>query len=366
MSSQNTCRLNSALAAVLSACCLTYSYAQYDVTFSEVLSGVPTTTEARYRCSFANSWTSRSHPVDYPDTSSTWESPALAAHTSKFKLWREGELATKGVETFAKVGTLESTLSPTHLLLLFLLGCFFYAPLKLFFFSLSQTGQTLDLIVGFLEGGDQSKDFEIGPPQDAGDGAKSLFFGDLKVSQDAPILSSIAKMSPSPDWFTGFHSLDLRRSTTDPNMPQQWQREFRVDTYTFTAGTLSGETYLEAGEELDPKVPIRQLNSGGETLSTGVLLARSGEQTLPVATWECTLVNAVEFVVETNPPTVIESVIEAPGMNNSNSTMDANSTATQEPEFLSNATDVPVEEPEIQNENEVAVQRGFPFRRRAA
>lgn len=147
-------------------------------------------------------------------------------------------------------------------------------------------------------------------------------------------------------------------------MPQQWQREFQVDTYTFTAGTLSGETYLEAGQELDPKMPIRQLNSGGSTLSTGVLLARSGEQTLPVATWDCTLVNAVEFTVATDPPPVIESTIESPS---SNSTMDANSTAvTEEPEFLTNATDVPVEEPEVPVENEVAVQRGFPFRRRAA
>lgn len=131
MSSQNTFRLNRALAAVLSATCLTYSYAQYDVTFSEVLSGVPTTTEARYRCSFANSWTSRSHPVDYPETSSTWESPALAAHTSKFKIWREGELATKGVETYAKVRTLELTyiISCLFLQAVLFLGRFFFISL---------------------------------------------------------------------------------------------------------------------------------------------------------------------------------------------------------------------------------------------
>lgn len=103
MGSSNALPLRTALAAVFSTCCITYTVAQYDVTFSEVLSGVPTSTEARYRCSFANTWTSRSHPIDYPETTATWESPALAAHTSRFKLWREGEMATKGVETFAKV-----------------------------------------------------------------------------------------------------------------------------------------------------------------------------------------------------------------------------------------------------------------------
>ena len=72
------------------------------------LSGVPTTTEARYRCSFSNSWTSRSHPIDFPENP-TWESPALAAHTNIFTLWKEGELATKGVESFAKVRRFCST-----------------------------------------------------------------------------------------------------------------------------------------------------------------------------------------------------------------------------------------------------------------
>lgn len=238
----------------------------------------------------------------------------------------------------------------------------------LFYFVMSQTGETLDLIVGFLEGGDQAKDFEIGPPQPANQDGQSLFFGNLKVSQDAPILSSIAKMSPSPDWFTGFHSLDLRRSTGDPNMPQQWQREFQVDTYTFTAGTRSGETYLEPGQDLDPKVPIRQLNTAESTLSTGVLLARSGEQTLPVARWECTLVNAVAFTEKTEPPTVVESGMESPGIlnNSTNSTTNSDVSSTQEPEFLTNATDIPAEDGESQGADTVAVQRGFPFRRRAA
>ena len=221
------------------------------------------------------------------------------------------------------------------------------------------------MIVGFLAGGDQAKDFEIGPPQSADEEVQSLFFGNLKVSQDAPVLSAIAKMSPSPDWFTGFHSLDLRRSTGDPNMPQQWQREFQVDTYTFTAGTRSGETYLEPGEDLDPKLPIRQLNAGGSTLSTGVLLARTGEHTLPVARWECTLVNAVAFAEKTEPPTVIENGMELP-LNSTNSTMNVDISSTQEPEFVTNETDIPVEEPDNQAENEVVVQRGFPFRRRAA
>ena len=101
MSPLNRFLLPSALVAILSTCCITPSNG-YDFSFSDVLSGVPTSTEARYKCSFYNLWTSQTHPVDFPDTGA-WAEPILVVHTRKFKLWKEGENATAGLEAYAKV-----------------------------------------------------------------------------------------------------------------------------------------------------------------------------------------------------------------------------------------------------------------------
>ena len=255
---------------------------------------------------------------------------------------------------------------------------------------------------------------EVGKPSAATDGMKQEF-GVIRASLDAPFFTTIAGMSPSPDWFTGFSMLDLRQNTDDPNMPQQWYREFQVETYALTAGTRSGETYMEAGTDLDPKVPIRPLYTAESGLSTGVLLDANKDEAPPVVQWSCNLVNAVEFALDNTPndedvptdvPGVVESGMEALGnstMGNStlgNSTL-GESQAQNEGELLdccrdrkwadflgrircadpdgdavnccrvclkSELANLTSTEPTIpaEEEEEVAVQRGFPFRRRKA
>lgn len=226
-----------ALVAVLS---LHIAHGEFDFVPSDAWSGVPITTEATYECSFNNLWTEQMHPTDFPDAAS-WSDPMFVVHSEKFHVWKKGEKASDGVANFAK------------------------------------TGETIGLTVELLSTDDQVRDIEIGT------NAGVLPF---QANQVTPFMSTVVKMVPSPDWFTGFSSLDLRQELNDPNLPRVWYREFHVDTYPFTAGTLSGTTYSDPGSDVNE--PIQQLTN------TAVLA------NVPVARWSCQLETPSEFQKDEN------------------------------------------------------------------
>lgn len=110
-----------------------------------------------------------------------------------------------------------------------------------------------------LGAGEDARDIEIGQPISVVGG--SLQEQDIlhfAAAESAPFMSAIVKMMPSPDWFTGFSQLDLRQDTGNPDVPQMWFREFYVETYPFTAGTLSGDEYTTPGDPTSPVQNIRQ------------------------------------------------------------------------------------------------------------
>ena len=183
----------------------------------------------------------------------------------------------------------------------------------LLLFKKFQTGEHSLLTLEALSAENEVRDIEIGVPLSVagGTGLMEQELLDFATSQSSPFMSTIAKLTPSPDWFTGFSTLDLRQDTGNPDIPQMWYREFYVDTYPFTTGTLSGDEYRDPGVPLDPIQNIRQFTTETEPARTNNLFVdtpaansnsnsngNAKNQILPVARWSCELLNPPEYMVE--------------------------------------------------------------------
>jgi hypothetical protein len=111
-------------------------------------------------------------------------------------------------------------------------------------------------------------------------------------------------ISPSPDWFSGFYDFN----TLDPST-NTWFREFAIATYPMDAGTEVGNEYSGENVAEDPKGPITRFTIASPR-STGVFLTSDESDILPVARWQCTLLNT--FVEPTDP--VSPSTIDFPAV----------------------------------------------------
>jgi hypothetical protein len=88
---------------------LTGANAQNYNLMSTETSDVASTVPVEYSCVFRNLWTSARHPVAYPPGGTTlpdsahWSSMVLVAHSQDYTMWKEGQLASQGVENVAEV-----------------------------------------------------------------------------------------------------------------------------------------------------------------------------------------------------------------------------------------------------------------------
>jgi len=71
----------------------------------------------------------------------------------------------------------------------------------------------------------------------------------INVTYNHPWLSSMAKISPSPDWFVGFS--DFRSISYDT---ETFYNRFVIQSYVWDAGTDDGQNYLSFDRDLDPQV----------------------------------------------------------------------------------------------------------------
>ena len=127
------------------------------------------------------------------------------------------------------------------------------------------------------------------------------------VDADHPRISTVTKISPSPDWFTGFADysiLDFESNT--------WLASMEIDTYPFDAGTASGKFYRSESTPTNPQRNItRILAEGGTTQARGlpedgIFIGPDGTEVLPVGKWTCSIAAA------TSPSTAPDSPTASP------------------------------------------------------
>jgi hypothetical protein len=85
------------------------------------------------------------------------------------------------------------------------------------------------------------------------------------VSAAFPLVSLVAMVAPSPDWFVGVHGLDLRDGSG-------WKNEVTVDLFPYDAGTEQGTGFSLSNPDTVPHQPVAPLGlpfaPGDERLGT--------------------------------------------------------------------------------------------------
>jgi hypothetical protein len=172
---------------------------------------------ARYRVTFDASWSAATHPTDVPGNPHF--SPLVGGtHGPAVRFWQEGGVASEGVRLMAERGRT----SP------------------------------LDLEVGAAVSAGTAQHVLTGGDVPTSPGSVGL---DFEIGRDFPLVTLVAMVAPSPDWFVGVSGLSLIEDGT-------WVEEKRVLLHPYDAGTDSGVTFTSADVATQPREPIRRIDMG--------------------------------------------------------------------------------------------------------
>ncbi len=172
---------------------------------------------ATYTVTFAATWSSVSHPVDFP-SNAHFSGLIGATHDDQIVFWGEDSLASPGIQNMAETGGKN--------------------PLGLEVDTAIAAGTARFKLSG---GG-----IGVSP------GQVELEF---TISEEHPLVSLVSMIAPSPDWFVGVAGLPLR----DAN---GWIDSLTVDLYGWDAGTDDGVSYASPNAASMPHVPIFALDDG--------------------------------------------------------------------------------------------------------
>lgn len=187
-------------------------------------SGAPATSAAaavapaEYTVVLRSTWTAASHPVDYPRAGALsgphFSGLIGASHNSSFALFADGTPPTPGLERLSEEGK--------------------HDPLDAEIRARAGAGG-----VGTL--------FESGPLRDFADSVATT----VTVDAEHPMISFVAMVAPSPDWFTGAANVNLLENGA-------WVATRTLTLNAWDSGGDDGTTYKAADKDTDPKKPTMQ------------------------------------------------------------------------------------------------------------
>ncbi len=187
----------------------------------ETESPLPAEGEARYRVTFAATWSAATHPTNFPD-GPHFSGLIGATHDAEPRIWQLGQLASDGIESMAETGG-KSTLS-----------------------------DEIDALIaagtahGELSGGGLSTSSSV-----------SLEFD---IVSSHPYVTLVSMLAPSPDWFVGVSALPLLAEDGT------WKEREEVMLRLYDAGTDDGARFTSGNADSDPAQPISRLTSeSGDT-----------------------------------------------------------------------------------------------------
>jgi len=166
---------------------------------------------ATYTVTFEGQWTAANHPREYP-AHAHFSGLIGATHGTGYALFREGGIATDGLERLSEMGA--------------------HSPLD-------------QEIRKAIEAGTAGALLTSGPLFDLPKSASITF----AVDDKHPMVSLVAMIAPSPDWFAGVADVNLRAGGA-------WVKHHEVIVYAWDAGTDSGITYQADDADTQPRQPI--------------------------------------------------------------------------------------------------------------
>jgi hypothetical protein len=168
---------------------------------------------AEYTVTFTGTWTAESHPLEYPKagivTGPHFSGLIGTTHRAGYAIFKQGEMPSAGLERLAEEGK--------------------HSPLD-------------EQIRSAIAAGDAGTLFESDPIRDP---SKSVT---TKLTADAmhPLVSAVAMIAPSPDWFAGVADVSLMESG-------KWVDSREVVLYAWDAGSDDGKTYEASDQDASPK-----------------------------------------------------------------------------------------------------------------
>ena len=170
---------------------------------------------AQYSVTFTRLWTDKTHPFEYPEagvvTGPHFSGLIGATHGDGYAIFKEGTLPTPGLEKLSEEGK--------------------HSPLD-------------QEIKDAIAAGKAGALFETGPIRDAAKTETVTF----TVSSQFPMVSAVAMIAPSPDWFAGAANVNLMEGG-------QWVSSKSVDLSAYDSGGDDGTTYKASDMDNNPKKP---------------------------------------------------------------------------------------------------------------
>lgn len=80
----------------------------------------------------------------------------------------------------------------------------------------------------------------------------SVTFNDVEISKNYSLLTLVSMIAPSPDWFIGINSFNLRENN-------EWLNNATIDLFVYDAGTDSGIDYSSDNMKTTPQENISSL-----------------------------------------------------------------------------------------------------------
>lgn len=170
---------------------------------------------AQYSVTFTRLWTDKTHPFEYPEagvlTGPHFSGLIGATHGDGYAIFKEGALPTPGLEKLSEEGK--------------------HSPLD-------------QEIKDAIAAGKAGALFETGPIRDA---SKSETVT-ITVSSQFPMVSAVAMIAPSPDWFAGVANVNLMEGG-------QWVSSKSIELPAYDSGGDDGTTYKAPDKDNNPKKP---------------------------------------------------------------------------------------------------------------
>jgi len=170
---------------------------------------------ARYQIVFSGMWTAKTHPLEYPKAGA-FSGPHFsgligATHHAGYALFKEGTQPSPGLERLSEEGK--------------------HGPLD-------------QEIRAAIDSGAAGALFETGPLRDTSGSIETT----VRVGAAHSLVSAVAMIAPSPDWFTGASDVELRENG-------RWVDSKEVILYAWDSGGDDGTTYEAPDLDTNPKKP---------------------------------------------------------------------------------------------------------------
>jgi hypothetical protein len=166
-----------------------------------------------YEVDFNATWSAQSHPGAYPG-GAHFSALIGGVHSPAVGFWAPGALASAGIEQMAEIGGTSALRNEVQ--------------------TAISAGSALAVIQGS----------GVNSP-----GGMSVM---VDVTPEFPLVTLVAMVAPTPDWFIGVHGFDLRPGGI-------WTQQATVDLYAYDAGTEEGSGFSLSNPATSPPQPIALL-----------------------------------------------------------------------------------------------------------